>query len=621
MLSLDKLSHGRRDERGAPIPMRDQLAAWIARRAIELAMPEDAMPALTIEPKVDGISIALIYERGELARAITRGDGTRGDDVTKQVRATGAVPDRIAIDHGTIELRGELYWPRDAFERHNAALIAAGEAPLANPRNGCAGLVKRKDVRGLREAGLACFLYQLARASDDVAVPRTQRGLLAWLRDLGAPTYADLATHVTTLDEAIDVCEAWTAKRASLPFEIDGMVLKIDDRDAHARLGATSHHPHWGVAWKFPPERRLTRVLGITVTVGKSGKLTPVAELAPVRLAQTTVVRASLHNFVELERKDVRVGDWVAVEKAGDIIPQVALAEHALRAPGTASFTAPSVCPSCGSALEREEIFLFCTSPRCPDQLRERLAHFASRKAMDVEGLGDSVVDQLVTKLAVRTPDQLFALRARDLAQLDRMGDKSAQKIAERIAGAKERGLTRLLHGLAIRHVGETLARDLALHFRTMDALLAFAERYVAGDQGAIAEVAPTSGTGVIPGLARRSADVIFAVLASPAMRDIVRGLASHGVKLDAVEERAIAVEGVAGKTFVLTGTLPGLSREAASARIRAAGGRVSSSVSKKTDYVVAGAEAGTKLEQAQSLGVAVLDESALLALLAGTGA
>ncbi|UJR80651.1 hypothetical protein [Sandaracinus amylolyticus] len=249
MLSLDKLSHGRRDERGAPIPMRDQLEAWIARRAIELAMPEGTMPALTIEPKVDGISISLIYERGELVRAITRGDGTRGDDVTKQVRATGAVPDRISIDHGTIELRGELYWPRDAFERHNAALIASGDAPLANPRNGCAGLVKRKDVRGLHEAGLACFLYQLARASDDVAVPRTQRGLLAWLRDLGAPTYADLVTHVTTLDEAVEVCESWTAKRASLPFEIDGMVLKIDDRDAHARLGATSHHPHWGVAW------------------------------------------------------------------------------------------------------------------------------------------------------------------------------------------------------------------------------------------------------------------------------------------------------------------------------------------------------------------------------------
>ena len=352
--------------------------------------------------------------------------------------------------------------------------------------------------------------------------------------------------------------------------------------------------------------------------VGKSGKLTPVAELEPVLVAGTTVSRASLHNFVELARKDVRVGDTVFVEKAGEIIPQVVGVDPDARPASAVPFPRPERCPTCETPAVSEEIFLYCPNPSCPDQIRERLKHFASRAAMDIEGLGASLVDQVVDKLGVRSPVDIFHLERDALAGLERMGDKSADNVVRAIEGAKDRGLVRVLIGLAIRHVGVTMATDLGAHFGTAEALLAFADRYVAGDDEAIQRVAPDKGSGAIEGMARKTADSIFAELASPAVRAVFEGLAAVGARLDAPRVVTQEVEAVSGKAFVLTGTLPTLKRSAAAERIKSAGGRVSGSVSKKTDYVVAGAEAGSKLAKAEKLGVAVIDEAALLAMLDG---
>jgi DNA ligase (NAD+) len=612
MLSLDKLSPNRRDSKGAPMPLSEQLDNWYTRRLKDLGDPSDLR--LLVEPKIDGISVALRYEHGQLTRAVTRGDGTKGDDITAQVRQSRAVPAELAIA-GTLEIRGELYWPLPAFEAYNERLAEGGEKRIMNPRNGCAGLMKRKDPAGLEHAGVKAFLYQVPWA-EGVALPATQSGILDWLARAGAPVYADEVRVVKSAAEALCYCDGYQARRLALPYEIDGMVIKIDELRYHGLLEGTGHHPHWAIAFKFPPERRTTRLRGITVQVGKSGKLTPVAELEPVRLAGTTVSRASLHNFVELERKDVRVGDMVAVEKAGEIIPQVVAVDRALRPDGTAPFQRPTACPSCGSATVAEEIFLYCPNPACPDQVRERLRHFASRAAMDIDGLGASTIDQLVEHRGVRSPEQLFRLKAEDLVTLERMGQRSADNLIQGLDRARSRGLTRVLIGLAIRHVGTTMADDLARHFGSAEKLLAFASQYAQGDPVAMATVAPEKGGGAIDGMAKKTADSIFAELNSNAVREVFAGLAREGVKLDAASVAIESVAGVAGKTFVLTGTLPTLQRNAAAERIKRAGGKVSGSVSKKTDYVVAGEDAGSKLAKAKELGVAVIDEAALLAML-----
>ena len=394
------------------------------------------------------------------------------------------------------------------------------------------------------------------------------------------------------------------------------MVIKIDELRYHDMLEGTGHHPHWAIAFKFPPERKLTQLVAITVQVGKSGKLTPVAELEPVGLAGTTVSRASLHNFVELERKDVRVGDSVFVEKAGEIIPQVVGVELSQRPAGAEPFPRPAACPTCEAATVSEEIFLYCPNPACPDQVRERLKHFASRAAMDIDGLGSSTVEQVVEHLGVRSPEQLFRLQADQLETLERMGKKSADNLIEGLERAKARGLSRVLVGLAIRHLGKTMSEDIAGHFGSATKLLDFAARYMSGDDQAISSVAPEKGSGAIEGMARKTADSIFAELDSDGVRSAFAGLASAGVKLDAVIVTTKSVEAIAGKTFVLTGTLPTLKRSAASEMVKLAGGKVSGSVSKKTDYVVAGESAGSKLATAEKLGVTIIDEAQLLALL-----
>ncbi|MGE0785583.1 MAG: NAD-dependent DNA ligase LigA [Sandaracinaceae bacterium] len=618
MLSLEKLSPARRDSAGEPIPLAEQLTQWVTRRKKDLELDDEAALPLLVEPKVDGIGVSLIYEHGRLTRAVTRGDGKKGDIITRQVEASRAVPMRLeGVSKGAIEIRGEMYWPTSAFEAYNAKLAAAGERLVINPRNGTAGYMKRKEPEGLHETGIRSFLYQVPW-TEGVALPDTQSGILEWLKEVGADVYVDDVYLANGADDALAFCEGFAVRRDALDYEIDGMVIKIDELKWYARLGETGHHPHWGVAYKFPPERKPTKLLDVTVQVGKSGKLTPVAHLEPVFLAQTTVTRASLHNFVELERKDVRIGDTVLVEKAGEIIPQVVSVVLSERPKDARPVRRPRECPVCGTLVMSEEIFIYCPNPACPAQVQERLEHFASRHAMDVEGLGSKLIEQLIQRYGLAKPHEFFGLTVDQLASLDRMGKKSAQNVLAGLEAAKGRGLARVLVGLAIRHVGETMAEDLARYFGHADALLDFAARYAAADPVAIETVAPEKGTGAIEGLARKTADSIFGELASPAVREVFEGLRSAGVKLEAIVERRAPVEGVEGKTFVLTGTLPTLKRKEAEDRIKQAGGKLSGSVSKKTDYVVAGEEAGSKLAKAQQLGVTVIDEAQLIGMLGG---
>jgi DNA ligase (NAD+) len=619
MLSLEKLSPARRDSKGLSMALGDQLRAWYERRKKELELAPEAQLELMVEPKIDGISVSLTYSQGKLERAVTRGDGRRGDDITRQVRESGAVPATLRGVTGEVELRGELYWPHSAFQAYNEKLRAEGERLIVNPRNGCAGLMKRKDPTGLADVGVRAFFYQVAWA-EGAELPSKQSSIIEWLAEAGAPVYINEIHVAAGVEDALDHCEKYQARRGTLDFDIDGMVIKVNELAFYRRLGATGHHPHWGIAYKFPAERKPTRLHRIVVQVGKSGKLTPVAELEPVFVSGTTVLRASLHNFVELERKDVRVGDTVLVEKAGEIIPQVVSVELAERPADTQRYERPTACPACNTEVLAEEIFVYCPNPACPAQVRERLQHFASRRAMDIDGMGSALVEQVTTELGVRSPEQLFALTAEQLAGLERMGKKSAENVAQALERAKGRGLMRVLLGLAIRHVGETMAEDLASYFGTAEALLDFARRYVAGEPEAVQALSPDKGSGAIDGLAKKSASSIFKELDSDAVRAVFAGLERAGVSLSATSARRAAVEGVAGKTFVLTGTLPTLKRSDAAEQIKRAGGKVTGSVSKQTDYVVAGDEAGTKLEKAQALGVAVLDEAGLVALLGKPG-
>jgi DNA ligase (NAD+) len=603
MLSLEKASDGE-DGNAA-----DKLATWEVRTRKALDLPVGQALALLVEPKIDGISVGIVYRAGELVQAASRGDGVEGDDITAQVRASGAVPLRVAAG-GSFEVRGELYLPQAAFVRLRDSTVADGGRQLANPRNACAGLMKRKDSSSLSGLGVAAFVYHLAWA-EGVDVPTTQSGIVAWLAKLGFATNPHCTVEQGAAAAALR-CAAFAARRDGLDYGIDGMVVKLDDRRLQAQLGATEHHPRWGIAWKFPPERRPTVLRDVIVQVGKSGKLTPVAVLDPVQLAGTTVSRASLHNFPELERKDVRIGDTVLVEKAGEIIPQV-VGVVAERRPADARPVArPEVCPACGTHPEADDVFIYCPNPACPAQLRERLRHFASRAAMDIEGLGEAVVDQVVTHLGVNSPAELFTLTAERLAGLERMGEKSAANLVAGLESAKGRGLARVLAGLALEQIGEKLSEDLSARFGSAQRLLDIAAAHAAGDATAIALLLE------IDGVAERTARLVLDQLGNPAVQATLAALGAVGVVLEHRGAVVAAVAGVAGKTFVLTGTMPSLTRPDAEKLIKAAGGKTSGSVSKKTDFVVAGAEAGSKLTKAQELGVTILDEAGLKALLAG---
>jgi len=563
-----------------------------------------------VEPKIDGVAINLIYRDGVLDQAITRGDGVRGDDVTANVRTVRDVPLRLCGDDpgkllgSVIEIRGEVYMSFEGFASVNTVRESAGEAAFANPRNATAGSLKLLDSHEAARRRLSAFTYEFGRV-EGFEPPDSHWECLGWLRDHACPTNPHVS-RCADLAGVLAQCEYWEKNLEGFAYPVDGLVIKVESRRLRERLGATSKNPRWMIAYKFAAEQQESRVLDIRVQVGKSGALTPVAELEPTQLAGTTVSRASLHNFDELERKDVRIGDSVLVEKAGEIIPQVVKVIVEKRTGAERPFRPPEQCPACDAPARRDEdgVRLRCVNPACPAQRVERLAHFAGRGAMDIAGLGEALVAQLVEAGLVRDAADIFGLSADDVAGLERMGEKSAANLVVAAAEARGRGLARLLFGLGIPNVGAHLADVLAAEFPDMDALRnADAERLED-----IVEVGP---------IIAQSLKEYFAAEATAFLLERLRAAgvstASQNVPREGGE--------LAGKTFVLTGTLPNFSRTVMKQRIVDHGGRVSGSISRSTDYVVAGDSAGVKkLARARELGVAVLSEQDLLALIGEGG-
>lgn len=597
----------------------DELDEWMERTAEACG---GALPPLCCELKIDGSSIALTYEDGVLVRAATRGDGTTGEDVTVNMRTVRDVPLRLrdeargAIAPGveTLELRGEVYMPKKSFEALNAAAEEEGRAPFANPRNAAAGSLRQKDPAVTKMRDLSTFMYAIA---DDAALEvEGQWELLQWLRKAGFHVNPDVRL-CTTAEEVRGFCRECLDRRESLPYEIDGVVVKVNDFARQRAMGFTARAPRWAIAFKFPPEEKTTLLRDITVQVGRTGALTPVAELVPVVVAGSTVARATLHNLDEVHRKDVRVGDTVIVRKAGDVIPEVLGPVLSLRSPEARIWEMPSVCPSCGSPVVRDpgEVAFRCISIDCPAQALERLLHWASRGALDIDGMGEEIVSRLVESGRVADVADYYSLSEEELASLDmgrvkadgepvRLGHTVAKKLVAAIEASKGRSFARVLFGLGIRHVGKTTAEAIAAAYPSMDALAAAGEDELAG----------------IYGVGPKVAHGMWLFFRTPDNVSVIERLRAAGVTM--ADEAAAPGEEVpqvlAGLTFVLTGTLThsGMTRDEAGTRLKAMGAKVSGSVSKKTSFVVAGENAGSKYDKAVALDVPVLDEAQLLNLL-----
>ena len=557
----------------------------------------------TAELKVDGLSTALHYEKGRLVRAVTRGDGVRGDEVTANARAIRAIPLVLRDGSGlpeNLEARGEVYLPRSRFEAINRDREEAGEEPFANPRNAAAGTMKNLDPRIVARRGLEILLYSIANARE-VGVT-SQWEALERMRAWGLRTNP-ASRRCRGLAEVLAFCHEWQARREELEYEIDGVVVKVDDFHLQEELGDTSKFPRWAIAFKYPAEQASTCVRDIDVQVGRTGKLTPVAILEPVGLSGSTVSRATLHNEEEVARKDVRIGDTVLIEKGGEVIPKVVRVVEDVRPRGTRPWAPPEQCPVCGEKTVRPEgeVDRRCPNASCPAQLEERLKHFARREAMDIEGLGDALVSQLVEKGLVRGFADLYHLRLEDVVALERMADKSARNLLAQLEQSRSRELRRLLFGLGIRFVGERVAMLLARNFHGFDALAAASVEEIE----ALHEIGP---------VVARSVHDWFR---DPANRRLVGRLKKAGLR---TEEDAAAAGSrtLQGKQFVVTGTLESMTRGEAKAAIEERGGRVTSSVSKKTSYVVVGRDPGSKADKARELGLDVVDETAFRDLLAG---
>ncbi len=574
----------------------------------ELELPGDAPPvAYNAELKFDGLALNLRYEAGVLVQAATRGDGETGEDVTQNIRTIGQIPLRLAgVPPAVLEVRGEVYMRRDAFERMNERQRERGEKTFVNPRNAAAGAVRQLDPAIAAQRPLSFFAYGLGEVQG-WAQPPTHSATLDALAAFGVPVCADRAV-VLGAAGLIAFHEAMGAKRDALPFDIDGVVYKVDDIALQRRLGFVTREPRWAVAHKYPAQEQLTRLNAIEVQVGRTGKLTPVAKLEPVFVGGTTVSNATLHNVFELRRKGVRVGDTVIVRRAGDVIPEVVGRVAGPRPGYVPNFRIPrgSACPVCGSLVLREKggIDHRCSGGLfCAAQRKQALLHFAGRRAMDIEGLGDKLVDQLVDGGLIQTLPELYALDVAKLSALDRMAGKSAANLVEGLRRSKDTTLARFLYALGIRHVGEATAKDLARHFGGIERVMA----------ATLEQLLEVHDVGPVV------AQSIRTFFDQPHNREVVQQLRAAGVAWPEHEGEADTTpKPLAGKTLVLTGTLPSLTRDEAQSLIEAAGGKVAGSVSKKTDYVVAGAEAGSKLEKARTLGLAVLDEAALRALIDG---
>jgi DNA ligase (NAD+) len=576
--------------------------------------PGDERVGYVAELKIDGLSIALTYEEGRLIRGATRGDGSRGEDVTANVRTIRPIPLKLRDGpSGRIEVRGEVYLPRASFERMNREREEAGEPGFANPRNAAAGTMRNLDPALVARRGLSAFSYHLV--ADRELNLGGHADTLAAMSRWGLPVEPHWR-RCETVEQVLAFCREWAEKRRALDFQTDGVVVKVDDLAVRRRLGSTAKFPRWATAFKFPAQQAHTKIREIRVNVGRTGAATPYAVLDPVMLAGSTISMATLHNAEDIARKDLREGDTVVLEKGGDVIPKIVAPILSLRPAESAPWAMPTTCPKCGTTLRRdeEEVVWRCENPSCPARLRRSLEHFASRSAMNIEGLGESLVDQLIAQGLVHDFADLYALRAEQLETLvvapreprseravPRKLGKVGRNVVEQIERSKSNDLSRLVYALGIRHVGEKAASTLARSFRTIERIL---DASLETLQRA-SEIGP-----VVAGSVRAFAD-------EPQNRMLVSKLAAAGVNMES-QAPEVAAEGgpLAGKVFVLTGTLSSMTREQAAASLELLGARVSGSVSAKTNYLVAGGDAGSKLEKARRLGVETLDEEAFLALI-----
>ena len=547
----------------------------------------------SVEPKIDGLSVSLVYENGKFVIGSTRGDGITGENVTENLKTVKTIPLTLSESLPRLEVRGEVYMPKKSFESLNAKREENGEALFANPRNAAAGSLRQLDSKITASRGLDIMIFNIQQIDGKTFTGHSEG--LDYLEAQGFHVIP-FRTKASTAADIIEKIEEIGALRANLPFDIDGIVIKCDNLRERIEIGENTSTPKWAIAYKYPPERKPTALLDIVIQVGRTGVLTPKAILAPVRLAGTSVSAATLHNIDFIRERDIRIGDTVYVQKAGDIIPEVVSVEMKDRKPDAAVYEMPTICPSCGEpVIKDDEAATRCTNPNCPAQLERSIAHFASRDAMDIDGMGPAVVKLLMDADLVKNVSDIYRLQADDIKELDRMGAKSAKKLIAAIEKSKSAGLDRLIYALGIRNIGEKAAKLLASAFGDMDALAkATKEQLVAiNDFGEI------------------TADCVIEYFSHPQTLSFIEALKASGVMTTYAIEKADNV--FEGMTFVLTGTLPTLSRDAATAIIEKHGGKASSSVSAKTTYVVAGEKAGSKLVKAQNLGVAIIDEETLL--------
>jgi len=580
----------------------EELSGFDDRLRRAIGSGGDVPPAVdyVTELKIDGLSISLTYEDGRLVRGVTRGDGTRGEDVTSNVRTIRAIP--LALPgqvHGHLEIRGEVYLPRAAFDRLNREREERDEPVFANPRNAAAGTMRNLDPTEVARRGLSAFVYQLIGPPD--VVPGRHSDTLALLRKWGMPVESNWR-RCAGVGEVLAYCERWKEGRRALPFDTDGVVIKLDDVPLRDKAGTTSKFPRWAIAFKFPAEQATTKLLRIEVNVGRTGAVTPFAVLEPVRLSGSTIQLATLHNEQEVARRDIRPGDYVLIEKGGEVIPKVVKPVLSLREPGVEPWVMPKACPSCGSTLQKpeHEAVWRCVNSACPAKFRRSLEHFASRRAMNIEGLGEALVEQVIAAGLVRDFADVYRLTAEQVQALERMGKKSAEKLLKQIDGSRSNDPWRLVYGLGIRYVGERVAQVLINAFGSIEAL----EGAAVEQLQSVNEIGP-----VVAASVREYFD-------EPRNRELVGRLREAGVKTVGKKAPAAAIGALAGKSFVLTGTLSAMSRDEAAAAIQALGGKVTGSVSRKTSCVVVGADPGSKLDKARELGVEVADEAAFLRLI-----
>ena len=563
----------------------EELFAFGDRMDSLLTEPHDYV----VEPKIDGLSMSLEYENGVFVRGATRGDGVTGENVTENLRTVRSLPLRIENAPERLIVRGEVYMAKSVFEELNAQREISGEPLLANPRNAAAGSMRQLDpkVAAARKLDIICFNLQFSSSGGYTTHAQT----LDAMRDMGFPVVS--YSHFDNIRDCVKQIEWLGEHRGELPFDMDGAVIKINSLAQRTALGSTAKAPRWAVAFKYPPEKKESRVLDIVVQVGRTGVLTPKVIVEPVRLAGTTVSAATLHNQDNIDRLDLRIGDTVLLQKAGEIIPEVLSVNKQKRPEGTVPFVLPEFCPECGSPVVRDEdgAALRCTSPECPAQRLRNIAHFASREAMDIEGLGISVCESLINAGLVKDAADLYYLEPQSVAELDRMGKKSAENLISAIDTSRGAGLARLLCAFGIRQVGQKAAKVLASYYADLDALI----------------VATAEELTLVPDIGAITANFIVSWFANPQSRDLIERLRLAGVDFASHEEKKD--DRFAGKTFVLTGALSRFTRDEASAIIESFGGKASGSVSKKTSYVVAGENAGSKLTKAQSLGIPVLSE------------